>query len=122
MTELEKAQARAKEINEKIEGLKGLVEEKATSKDIEEAIEKAFEGKSLKDIANQMVEIKDLAEEAGLKAEDIILELNNEEVTINKTLGYLIQKYQIGDIISLKILRNGEEITLQATLAERLDL
>jgi hypothetical protein len=71
MTELEKAQARAKEINEKIEGLKGLVEEKATSKDIEEAIEKAFEGKSLKDIANQMVEIKELAEEAGLKVEEV---------------------------------------------------
>jgi serine protease Do len=62
------------------------------------------------------------AQKAGLKAEDIILELNGEEITINKTLGYLIQKYRIGDDISLKVLRNGEEIILQTTLAERSDL
>ncbi len=62
------------------------------------------------------------AERAGLQAEDIIIELAGEEVTLEQTLGYLIQKYQIGNAVSVKVIRNGEEVTLRATLAERPDL
>lgn len=69
--ELKKAQERAKEINDKIEDLKGLVEEKASASDIEEAITKAFEGQTLKEITSQLAEVKELAEEAGLKVEEV---------------------------------------------------
>ncbi len=62
------------------------------------------------------------AERAGLRAEDIITELGGEEVNLDNTLGFLIQKYQVGDTVALKILRNGEEITLRVTLAQRPDL
>ena len=62
------------------------------------------------------------AEQAGLKPEDIITKLNDEEVNLNQTLGYLIQKYQIGDTVSLTVLRNSEKLVLEATLAERPEL
>ena len=71
MTELEKAQAKAQELNTKIEELKGSINEKATATDVQEAIEKAFEGQSLSEIVNSISEVKDLAEEVGLKVNEI---------------------------------------------------
>ncbi len=59
------------------------------------------------------------AKKVGLQAEDIILELNGEKIDQDHSLSYLIQKYNVGDQISLKILRNGKEMTLQAILEER---
>lgn len=59
------------------------------------------------------------AEKAGLQAEDIITELNGEKLNQDNSLAYLIQKYNIGDKAALRILRNGQEINLQATLEER---
>ncbi len=62
------------------------------------------------------------AERAGLQAEDIILELGGEEVTLSSSLGSLIHKRQVGDTVTIKVRRGEENIELQATLAERLDL
>ncbi|MFH0712454.1 MAG: trypsin-like peptidase domain-containing protein [Candidatus Jorgensenbacteria bacterium] len=62
------------------------------------------------------------AEVAGLKAEDIILELNGEKVSSEKLLGFLIQKYNIGDTVTLKIKRGEEALELKATLEERPEL
>ncbi len=59
------------------------------------------------------------ANKAGLQAEDIITELNGDKINQDYSLSYLIQKYNVGEKVSLKILRNGKEITLQATLEER---
>jgi len=59
------------------------------------------------------------ADKAGLQAEDIILELNGEKITEQNPLGLLIQKYNVGDKIKLKILRNNKEIILEAILEER---
>lgn len=59
------------------------------------------------------------AAKAGLQAKDIIIEFNGEKIDQNHSLGYLIQKYDVGDTVTLKILRSGKEITLQATLEER---
>jgi len=60
------------------------------------------------------------AQKAGLQAEDIILEVNGQKIDQDHSLGYLIQKYNVGDQVSLKILRNGEEMTLNTALEERL--
>lgn len=59
------------------------------------------------------------AEKAGIKEGDIILEVNGIKVNEDNHLGDIIQKYNVGDEISLKILRNGEEMILKAVLAER---
>jgi len=59
------------------------------------------------------------AEKAGIKAEDIIIEVNGEKITQNKSLNSLLQKYSVGDTITLKVLRDGKEIEIKAVLEER---
>jgi serine protease Do len=59
------------------------------------------------------------AETAGLKEGDIILEFNNEKITADNSLAKMIMNYNPGDKITLKILRKGEEKTIEATLGER---
>ena len=59
------------------------------------------------------------ADKAGLKAEDIILEVNGEKISIDNPLSAIIQKYSVGDAITLKILRAGKEMNLSAVLEQR---
>jgi len=59
------------------------------------------------------------AEKIGLKEEDIILEFNGEKITLENTLAKIIMKYNPGDIITLKILREGKEKIFELTLGER---
>lgn len=59
------------------------------------------------------------AEAAGVKEKDIILEFNGEKITIQNSMAKIISKYNAGDKITLKILRNGEEITVEVILSER---
>ncbi len=59
------------------------------------------------------------AAKAGLKDGDIILELNKEKISQSKTFSFLIQKYNVGDVITLKILRDGKEMEIKVTLEER---
>lgn len=48
------------------------------------------------------------ADKAGLKEDDVILKVNNDEVTESKPLSNLIGKYQVGDEVTLHILRGDE--------------
>lgn len=59
------------------------------------------------------------AAEAGLKAEDIILEVNGEKIGDSRSLGSLIQKYKVGDTLRLKVRRGAETLTVNVTLKER---
>jgi len=59
------------------------------------------------------------AQKAGLKEGDVILEINGQQVNSDNPLGKLIIQYKPGDKVTLKILRNNKERTLQATLGER---
>lgn len=59
------------------------------------------------------------ADKANLVENDIILEINGEKVTQDKPLSELIQKYNIGDKITLKVLHKGEEKTVEVALGER---
>ncbi len=66
------------------------------------------------------------AEKAGLREGDILLEFNNEKITIENTLAKVIMKYNPGDEVVLKILRSAspeggdeEEIIFEVTLGER---
>jgi len=59
------------------------------------------------------------ADKAGLKPDDIILEVAGEKVTINNSLGKLIQKHQPGETITLKVLRDKEEVLIDVVLGEK---
>ncbi len=59
------------------------------------------------------------AEKSGIKAEDVILEINGEKLTDDNTLGSVIQKYNVGETVSLKVRRGEEDINISATLGER---
>lgn len=59
------------------------------------------------------------AGKAGLKAGDIITEVNGEKITSKTLLSDLIQKYNVGDTIKLKVRRGGQVIVILVTLEER---
>lgn len=59
------------------------------------------------------------AEKAGIKAGDIILEIQGEKLTNDNSLSSVIQKYSVGQEVTIKIIRDGKEMTLTAVLAER---
>jgi len=59
------------------------------------------------------------ADKAGVEAEDIILEVNGQKIDQDHLLGDLINKYNVGDTVTLTINRGGKAITVQAVLANR---
>lgn len=59
------------------------------------------------------------ADRAGVVEGDILLEISNERITASNPLADIIGKYKVGDIIFIKLLRGGDEQTVQATLGER---
>ena len=56
---------------------------------------------------------------SGLLEGDIILEFDGGKVTQENTLAEFIQKYNPGDQVVLKILRDGQELIVNATLQEQ---
>lgn len=59
------------------------------------------------------------AEKAGLREFDIILEMEKEKITEKNSLTDILQKFEIGDELNLKILREKKEINLKIKLEER---
>lgn len=59
------------------------------------------------------------ADKAGIRQNDIILEINGEKITIETTMSSLINKYNPGDKVTLKIMRNGEQQNIDVVLGER---
>lgn len=59
------------------------------------------------------------AEQAGLRAGDIILEFNGERIEPTRTLAALIQKYQVGDTVTLSVRRARDTLSISVTLEER---
>ena len=47
------------------------------------------------------------------------MEFNGEKITSENSLAKIIIKYDPGDEVSLKILRNGKEMTFTVTLGEK---
>ncbi|MFA6365235.1 MAG: trypsin-like peptidase domain-containing protein [Candidatus Paceibacterota bacterium] len=62
------------------------------------------------------------AAKAGIQAEDIITKINNEKVTTENTIGQIIQKYGIGDMVTLEIKRGDKTLSLNVKLEERPEL
>lgn len=57
------------------------------------------------------------ADQAGLQANDIILAIDGESLE-TVTLAQVLRAKEVGDTIALRVLRDGEELTLTATLAQ----
>jgi serine protease Do len=59
------------------------------------------------------------AEKIGLKENDILLEFGGEKITPENSLAKIIMKYNPGDKVILKVLRDSKEKIFQVTLDER---
>lgn len=59
------------------------------------------------------------AEEAGIRGGDIILEVAGSRVTEDNPLGDIINRYAVGETVSVLLLRDGEQILMNITLGER---
>lgn len=67
--------------------------------------------------------IKEVAEgspaaEAGLQAGDVVTAVNGEAVDAEHTLRDRMIAYEAGDVVTLTVLRNGDTMEVEATLAE----
>jgi S1-C subfamily serine protease len=59
------------------------------------------------------------ADKAGLKENDIILEVEGKKIDRDNTLSKMIQKYKVGDTLKMKVLREGKEQGVSVTLGEK---
>ena len=59
------------------------------------------------------------AQTAGIKRDDIILEINGVKINADNSLSKVLQKYNPRDEVTLKIMRDKTEMTLEVTLGER---
>lgn len=59
------------------------------------------------------------ADKAGLAEGDIILEIDGQRIDQIHSLAKVIQKHEIGDRVSVKFLREGEEKVVEVELVER---
>lgn len=58
------------------------------------------------------------ADKAGLVENDIILEINGKKINADNSLGDAVQKYNVGDVITLKIWHKGDTKDVQVKLQE----
>jgi serine protease Do len=59
------------------------------------------------------------AAKAGIQAGDVIVKVNNRDVTPDETLSYIVARLPIGSKIPIELFRSGKRMTVTATLAER---
>ncbi|MDD2731893.1 MAG: trypsin-like peptidase domain-containing protein [Candidatus Pacebacteria bacterium] len=59
------------------------------------------------------------AYKAGLKENDVILEVNGERITQENSLAKILMRYNPNDKISLKVLREADEMNIEVVLGER---
>ena len=70
-------------------------------------------------LAETLITIGKSTKKSGLKEKDIILEAGNEKVSFQNPLEQILQKFQVNQIVTLKIFRNNKEIYLKIKIGER---
>jgi len=56
------------------------------------------------------------ADKAGLKEKDIITEVNGQKIDDKNSLSTVLAQQAVGDKVKLKVIRDGKEVVLEATL------
>lgn len=63
----------------------------------------------------------DPADKAGIKAKDVIVAVDGNEIENSRDLSHRIAQVSVGKTIALKIIRNGKERTFRVQIAQRTD-
>jgi serine protease Do len=67
----------------------------------------------------QSVQPGEAAEQAGLQAGDVVVEVNGEEVTPDQTLSFIVANIEPGQRVPLEVVRDGQRRTVQVTVGRR---
>jgi serine protease Do len=59
------------------------------------------------------------AAKAGIKQGDVIVRINNSDVTYDNTLSYVVANTPIGANVPIELIRDGQRKTINATIAQR---
>jgi len=59
------------------------------------------------------------ADKAGIKAGDVIVKVNNREVTPDETLSYIVGGLKVGTKVPIELIREGKRQTVQAEIGQR---
>ena len=59
------------------------------------------------------------AARAGIQQGDVVTKVNNQEITPDQTLSFIVANLPIGSRIPIEVIRNGQRMNLTATLGER---
>ena len=59
------------------------------------------------------------AAKAGIKQGDVIVRINNSDVTYDNTLSYVVANTPIGATVPIELVRDGQRKTINATIAQR---
>ncbi len=65
------------------------------------------------------VEPGEAAARAGIQQGDVIVRVNNRTVTPDETLSYIVSNLPVGSRVPIELIRNGQHVTVTATLGER---
>ena len=65
------------------------------------------------------IEPNEAAAKAGLKQGDVIVKVNNRDVTPDQNLSFIVSTLSVGAKVPIQVLRDGKPVTLTATLGER---
>ncbi len=65
------------------------------------------------------VEPGEAAARAGIQQGDVIVSVNNEDVTPDRTLSYIVANLQVGERVPIVLVRDGERVRVTATIGER---
>jgi len=63
----------------------------------------------------------DPAEKAGIKAKDVIVEVDGEKIGSSRDLSRVIAATHVGEKVTIKVLRNGRERTFRIKIVKRTD-
>jgi len=61
------------------------------------------------------------AEKAGIKPEDVIIEINGQKIKDRQELLIIVAAFRVGEKVEMKVIREGKERTFQLIVAERKD-
>jgi len=86
--------------------------------DITEAMKKQFKLSVDKGVIISQVEAGSPADKAGLKKYDVIVAINGQPVENWRDLRFKVADLQPGNVVNIKIIRDGKEMTVKATVDE----